>query len=144
MVRCECALMANRRNQEQVAWSEKAGPERDDSGDNLKNRELGLDVGLPPLLQKPSVDAEPVASHQGFRVAFVQCRLKVVKIDAPERFFNMELPRLAIQAEPVPIKHAVRRIAVLLNLEQHITGVDGVEPAARDENITVCLGRDPM
>ena len=45
--------------------------------------------------------------------------------------------RLAVDAEPVPIKDAVSGVAVLLNLEHHIARADGVEPPARDKNITV-------
>ena len=54
------------------------------------------------------------------------------------------MPRLAVQAEPVPIEHTVGRIAVLLNLEHHIARFDRVEPPAGDGNITVWMGRNPM
>ena len=69
LVRCDGALMAASGNQEQVSSSEKAAAERDDSCDDLKNRELGHDVGLAVFLHEPPVDAEPIASDQVFRIS---------------------------------------------------------------------------
>ena len=124
--------MAGGWNHKQVAAPKKTCPEGDGSCDHLKNRELGLVVRLAALIQEPPVDTEPIASNQRLRIAFAQGRLNVVKINAFERLFHMELSWLAIDTEPVPIKHAVSRVTVLLNLEKHIASADGMESAARE------------
>ena len=61
-----------------------------------------------------------------------------------ERLFDVDCPRLAVLAQAVPIKDAVGRVAILLNLQDDIAGTDRVESAARDKNITVLLARNPM
>jgi hypothetical protein len=49
--RFDRSLMGTRGDQKQVSTTEQLSSERDGPGDNLKNRELGLDVGLAPLFQ---------------------------------------------------------------------------------------------
>ena len=49
---------------------------------------------------------------------------------------------LPVQSEPVPIKDAVSRIAILLNLEDDIACIDRMESAAWDKNKTVLSGSE--
>jgi len=120
------ALMAAGGYQKQVSSLKMAGTERDVSGHNLKNRELGLAVGLAALIQKPSVNPEPLASCQGFCFTLAQSRFEIAEINAFERLLNVEFSWLAVVVEPVPIKHAIRCVAVLLYLEHHVSGADSV------------------
>src|SRR3954462_7655770 len=44
---------------------------------------------------------------------------EIVKVDALQRFFDMQLARLAGSVDPVPIKHAIRCIGVLLDFKNY-------------------------
>lgn len=46
----------------------------------------------------------------------------------------MEVAGFAVEAIPVPVKDAVGRVAVLLDLDDHETLADRVETSARDED----------
>ena len=131
-------------DQEQVPALEKARTEGNAAGNHLKNRKLGFGVGLTALVQEPAVDAKPIATDQGLRFALADYRLKVVEIDAMKGLCHMELSRLAICAEPVPIEDPISRVAILLNLEQHVAGSNGMESSTGDKNITVRLSGAAM
>ena len=53
-------------------------------------------------------------------------------------------PRLAIRSEPVPIEDAVGRVAVLLNLDNEITGANRVQAPAGQKQSISRLNRDAM
>src|SRR6266566_3120828 len=50
----------------------------------------------------------------------------------------MESAWLAIQAWPIPIKHSIRRIRVLLNFKNHQASANGMDAAAREEHGIAC------
>jgi hypothetical protein len=143
-MRRDGAFMTVGGNQEKFPSPEKAGAEGDYPVDNLKNRELGLGVGLAALFQQPSVNAEGMAINQRFALGLAECRFKVVKIDTSQGLFDVELSRLAVQTEPVPIEDAVSGIAVLLDLKEDVAGANCVKAPARNKNISVRSSRNPM
>src|SRR5437762_7332596 len=56
--------------------------------------------------------------------------LKVVEINARERFQNVQLARFSIKTDAVPIKYAISSVGVLLDFTYHQAGTDGVAASA--------------
>jgi len=59
---------------------------------------------------------------------------KIGKIDALQRFLHVQLARLAVGIDAIPIEDAISRVGILLNLKNHQARADRVDPTARQEH----------
>jgi hypothetical protein len=88
-----------------------------------RTREAGKDCessvrrGLTRPMEIPFLDFEQRVPNQHVAFGPEQFRLNIVEIDGLQRLLDMQLSRLAFVIDAVPIKHAVRGVAVLLNLD---------------------------
>ena len=60
------------------------------------------------------------------------------------RRFALQLPRLAPIIDPVPIKHAVGGVAVLLNLNEKIACANGMKSTGRQKHCVAWFHFDPV
>src|SRR5690606_314055 len=60
-------------------------------------------------------------------------RLDVVEVDALQRLRDVEGARPSLVIHTAPVVDAIRRVRVLLDLENEVAAVDGVNAAARNE-----------
>src|SRR5580704_2403251 len=144
ILRSDPTHVAVGRDEKQVPTTKPARTERDFPGNNLKYCEFWLGICLAALIKYPPVDSKVIAGNQCLVLTSPKSWLKVAEIDAPQRLFDVDCPRLAVQSEPVPIKDAVGRIAILLNLQDDIACTNRVESAAWNKNKTVLPARNPM
>src|SRR6266576_2347799 len=73
---------------------------------------------------------------------FDESRSNIVEIDALQGLCNMERSRLACVIDAVPIENTIRGVAVLLDLNQDITGAYGVKSARGKKHGVTSLHRD--
>src|SRR5687767_3782839 len=73
-----------------------------------------------------------------------ELRFEIAEIDARERLLDVQLTRLTVESDAIPIVDAERRVRILLNLEDHQAGTNGVDAAARQEHRISRLHRDSM
>jgi hypothetical protein len=132
------------RDKKQVPPTENPRPDRDLPGHYLKDCELWYGICRAGLVKEESVDAKAVTCDQRLIFALPKGWLVIIEIDASQRLFDVELPRLTVEAKPVPIKDAIGCIAVLLNFKDKIACINGMEPAARDKYKIVLPARYPM
>ena len=68
-----------------------------------------------------------------FGIRPLNARRSADEVDAVERFVKVKRARVAIEADTIPIKDAVSRVAVLLDLVDDEACADGMDLAARNE-----------
>jgi hypothetical protein len=61
-------------------------------------------------------------------------RLKILEIDGSHGLLDMQRPRLSVQSHTIPIENPIGRIAILLDLDDHVAFADSVKPPTRDKN----------
>ena len=74
----------------------------------------------------------------------IYCGLEIFEIDGCHRFFNVQFARHPVQSGTVPIEDPVGRVAVLLNLDDHIAFADGMQPPAGNKNAVAPFDRDDV
>src|SRR4051812_39798743 len=57
-------------------------------------------------------------------------RFNVVEVNAVEGLLNMELARLSIETDAIPIEDPVSGVRILLDFKQHNARADGMHPPA--------------
>ena len=83
----------------------------------------------------PFLDSEVFALHEGLAFMGRENRgLDVVEVDRGERFFDVQVTGPAIKADAVPVEDPIGGVGVLLDLDDHVSPADGVDPTARDED----------
>ena len=132
------------RYQEEIPGTEFPVAKQHLTGDTLENGEPGFLVGTPGLVQNPAIHLEVLAMHDSFTRYPVQLWFKVGKVNRLQTLGNVQLTRLAIEPRPVPVEDAVSCVAVLLNLEQDISSVDGMQPTAGNKQKRVCKSLDAV
>ena len=80
--------------------------------------------------------------HKRFTLRVDYLRRDIGEIDALERLIDMELSRLAFVIASVPIEHAIGGVTVLLDLDQHIAGANGMETSSGQKNGVAGLDRN--
>ena len=108
---------------------------------------LALEIKALPALDLAGVDPEERIVHDVTHFhhliagifALDQRRLEIIEIAARERLGDMQLARLSVQAEPVPVEYSVGRVGILLNLKNYIAGPDGVNPPAGQKQGIACF-----
>ena len=101
--------------------------------------------GQPPglaLAEHHAADGELVAGGDDARGRRGAHKLRgaLVPEDGAHRLLDVEGAGLAVQAPAAPVVEAVRRVGVLLDLQDQVPGVDRVDLAAADEDRVA--GRD--
>ena len=101
-----------------------------------------------------AISRRPVTSHcwiskrefltSNSPTTFRSFGLPVFKINAAQRFLDVEMPWFAISREPIPIEDAIGGVAVLLDLDNEITGSNRVQPAAWERQRVARPNRDAM
>src|SRR5262245_25920461 len=95
---------------------------------------------LPPDLQ--GIDAKKRIVHQGphldgimaFVFVFNKGGFKILEVNAGQRLLDMQLARLAIEPDSVPIKDPIGRVGILLDFKDEQPGANGVKASARQKN----------
>jgi hypothetical protein len=77
----------------------------------------------------PFFDDKQVMPDHYVALGFDESRSNIVEIDALQGLCNMERSRLACVIDAAPIENTIRGVAVLLDLNQDITGANGVKSA---------------
>src|SRR5262245_56010237 len=101
------------------------------------------------LVQLPAVPDELVALYEPPDVRPVGhlgrywIDRSAFKINHAERLLDMELPRLSVRPDTVPIKKAKRRVAGLLKLSNDQSGPQGVDRARRQQHAVARLWLEP-
>lgn len=70
-------------------------------------------------------------ADEQFAFWFDQFGFNVVEVDALQRLLDVELARLAFVINTVPIEHAIRGVAVLLDLDEKIAFSNRMQAARR-------------
>jgi hypothetical protein len=68
----------------------------------------------------------------------------ILKIDTGKGLLNVQLAKHAVRSPPVPVKHAVCRVAVLLHLGDQAAPPDGMYPPPGDKDAVPPADRDPL
>src|SRR6478672_12977963 len=94
------AHMAVGRDEKQVSMTKHTRAERDFPGNNLKDCKLCLGICRTSLIQRPPLNSKIITGRQCLVLRLPKSWLKVTEIDASERLFDVDRPRLAVQPEP--------------------------------------------
>ncbi len=78
------------------------------------------------------------------KFCFHQLRLKVIKINARQRLRDVQVARLAIETNAVPVEHAICRVRVLLDLKNHQAIANGVDATTRQKHRVAGAHRNAM
>ena len=83
-----------------------------------------------------------VTLDEGVTVGSIHLRLDVFKVDALQRFGDMQVARLAIGAWAVPVEDPISGIAILLDLVDEEASAYRVEATAWDKDEVAFLRGD--
>src|SRR5437867_549912 len=77
-------------------------------------------------------------------LAVDQVRLEIIEVYALERLFDVKLAWLPVQSKTVPVKHAIGRVRILLDLENNDPGADAMHASAGQEHCVTRFDRQTM
>ena|SRR5438552_894947 len=83
-------------------------------------------------------------AHQQFTCRCNWFRRHVVEIDALQCLIDMQLSRFTVVIHSVPIENAISRVAILLDLDQEVSGTDGVKASRGKKHSSTAFHPDRL
>ena len=84
------------------------------------------------------------AGSQCVTIGLIHRWFDIGEVDATDRLLDMEITRHTIQSQPIPVKHTVCGVRVLLYFVDDEAGANGMKSSRRNEDRISTLGRNAM